>query len=378
MYWFCENCFDIFPFANVLNEVLFRLMSQDININSNRSLLAKCKELTFETRNYSEYSTCDFEDDVDPDNNFYNTVNTKCDYYTEDEFTYRARAHTGLSIIHINSRSLKANVNNIRDLLSNISFKFDVIAISESWLNDKDVLDDIQLDGFDLYTRNRNTRGGGVCFYVSKALQVNVIEQLSIIKDNLMETITIELKFEQLKSIIITCIYRTPGTNLIQFNNTLNIKQFFFYICGDLNVNLLNMEKHQGTKEFVNLMYSFRLYPLLTKPTRVTQDSATIIDNIFTNYLGKSFNGIIINDSISDHLPIFTISKCISKRKKTKIEFKTIRNINDTNFKHFIDELSTTDWAEMYQILDVNLAYNYFSEKIKYALDKHCPVQVKK
>ena len=47
------------------------------------------------------------------------------------------------------------------------------------------------------------------------------------------------------------------------------------------------------------------LFLLITKPTHKTANSATLIDNIFTNQLKAVIcNGIIIN-AISDHLPIF-------------------------------------------------------------------------
>ena len=43
-----------------------------------------------------------------------------------------------------------------------------------------------------------------------------------------------------------------------------------------------------------------------TYPTRITQTTATIIDNIFTNSLeDKAVSGIISNKSISDHQIIF-------------------------------------------------------------------------
>ena len=58
------------------------------------------------------------------------------------------------------------------------------------------------------------------------------------------------------------------------------------------------------TKLFVDTMYSLSLYPLIDKPTRVTKDTATLIDNIYTNR--RTTNGILISDII-DHFPVFTL-----------------------------------------------------------------------
>ena len=62
------------------------------------------------------------------------------------------------------------------------------------------------------------------------------------------------------------------------------------------------------------LMHSIVLYPLIDKPSRITQYSATLIDNIFTNELtNQIISGLLIND-ISDHLPIFPLTKSSPKR----------------------------------------------------------------
>ena len=49
--------------------------------------------------------------------------------------------------------------------------------------------------------------------------------------------------------------------------------------------------------------------PMITKPTRITKSTATLIDSIFSNDNKNSyFNGILYSD-LSDHLPVFSIVK---------------------------------------------------------------------
>ena len=51
------------------------------------------------------------------------------------------------------------------------------------------------------------------------------------------------------------------------------------------------------------------IYPFITKPTRITEYSARLIDNIFTNNIkGVNKSGIFISD-VSDHLPVFVCSQ---------------------------------------------------------------------
>ena len=78
---------------------------------------------------------------------------------------------------------------------------------------------------------------------------------------------------------------------------------------GDFNLDLLRHEQHAITGEFVELMFSHLLYNMITKPTRITSNTTSLIDNIFTNNVTcLSVNGLIVND-LSDHLSIFSISR---------------------------------------------------------------------
>ena len=48
-------------------------------------------------------------------------------------------------------------------------------------------------------------------------------------------------------------------------------------------------------------------FPLITHPTRITANKASLIDNIFTNDpLCPSIYSLFLDD-ISDHLPIFSL-----------------------------------------------------------------------
>lgn len=54
-------------------------------------------------------------------------------------------------------------------------------------------------------------------------------------------------------------------------------------------------------------MYSLSLYPRITRPTRITSNCATLIDNIHSDDPeNKTLNGILMNDT-SDHLPAFIV-----------------------------------------------------------------------
>ena len=55
------------------------------------------------------------------------------------------------------------------------------------------------------------------------------------------------------------------------------------YIMGDFNINLLKDDVHRPIHDlYLDLVYSHSLILTIYKPTRITEHSATIIDNILT------------------------------------------------------------------------------------------------
>ena len=61
-------------------------------------------------------------------------------------------------------------------------------------------------------------------------------------------------------------------------------------------------------------MFSHGLLQVVTKPTRCTLTSATLIDQIFTNSHDDNFETIVVIGKLSDHFPILHF---LSSRKPT-------------------------------------------------------------
>ena len=79
-------------------------------------------------------------------------------------------------------------------------------------------------------------------------------------------------------------------------------------LCDDFNIDLFSVDAHPPTADIVYRLYTLSLSPLITKPTRVTNHSTTLIDNIFSENSLNYRAGILSND-ISDHFSIFLIKK---------------------------------------------------------------------
>ena len=79
------------------------------------------------------------------------------------------------------------------------------------------------------------------------------------------------------------------------------------YVCGDFNIDLIKMDEIINYKKFYGLMSSYRLLPQILHPTREIANSATIIDNIFTNNISNSIQSRNILTDFSDHYSQFIV-----------------------------------------------------------------------
>ena len=116
---------------------------------------------------------------------------------------------------------------------------------------------------------------------------------------------------------------------------------------------------HVPTANFIDIMYSASLFPFITKPTRITEQTATLIDNIFCNDIHHyvHVNGILCND-ITDHYPIF----CINQGNHMLIQPQYIqtRCINHTNKANFESKISNTDWNPVLENRNAKESFSAF------------------
>ena len=52
---------------------------------------------------------------------------------------------------------------------------------------------------------------------------------------------------------------------------------------GEFNINLINYNKNRGTYEFFEKFLNYNFTPQIMLPTKITEKTATLIDNIFVN-----------------------------------------------------------------------------------------------
>ena len=332
--------------------------------------------------------------EMDPDIQFYSSthyaLNTRCDYYIEDTFVTniaeKNQYKNKLSLFHNNVKSLPKHYDELESYINSLNFTFSFIALTENWL-DESKQDLYDLQGYScLHKFRKGKRGGGVSLYIENGIGFTNRSDLEYF-DSEMESLFIEAEgssFNLSSNVIIAVIYRMPNTSLDIFDdrianimNTITRENKLCYFLGDLNIDLLKHENHSPTSGFLDTMYSYSMFPLITKPTRVTKDTATLIDHIFTNNFdvdSKHVQGILCT-SISDHYAVFHITGNASKSSLSDTEPSLRRNMCHANIVKFRDAMSAVDWREILSMSDAQVAYSSFHKLISDKYNKCFPIR---
>ena len=252
-----------------------------------------------------------------------------------------------LSILHMNIRSISKNYDNFVASLDSINLKFDVIAISESWL--KDSTADIYFPGYSSYHSTRPSRsGGGTALYIKNHLLSSLIIGTTVNNDDI-ECVFAEIRHNNGK-VVVGSIYRPPSGNVSIFQNELCSKLSMInsstnetVLCGDYNLDLLKINSNANIADFYQSALTYGLSPSITSPTHICiqgngQISYSLLDNILTSNRNFCKSGILEFD-ITDHFPIFILFDNIFH---DEIQCETIeyRSTNDSAITKFIEKVS--------------------------------------
>ena len=318
------------------------------------------------------------------------TDKSNCKYHEIDEFAEKMNSinHDHFSVLSLNIRSLPSKFNCLKDFLNSSFPKYNptVICLQEIW--NKPVYDNFTLEDyhpFHFKTRDQtglnSNAGGGVGLWVSNSVSFDPIDELSVFIPRVFESIFIKVKVEKNKYIILGNIYRpntAPFADVKKCNEILNdiyhkLKTNSQYknakdviLVGDLNINLLNHASHSDTSIYLDNLFEHGFLPLITLPSRISNNNATLIDHICTNITDTCYDsGLIISD-ISDHFPVFYIKHSANKKFVMPPQ-KVTRKIDARSKEHFKSLLENEDWSTVLNNAEPSTSFQYFFE----TLDKH-------
>ena len=268
-----------------------------------------------------------------------------CIYTDFINFGNRIDFHNSLFMLHFNIRSLQKNFDLFYEALQLLPTLPQIICISETKIN-KEPLTNISISNYSFVCANSNTRAGGVGFYLNNSISYKLIGK-NLLKTASCEDFWVSINFPGIRhTIIIAVIYRHPNSNANTFIEALNKKRcefksnkYYMYVFGDININIYNNQSYSISDEYLSMLASNGLFQLITKPTRVTDTSASLIDHIFASSLSIPVCPKIILNDISDHFMTYCAISLRAKPQSTEQIKYLVRDINNLKIDNFLCRL---------------------------------------
>ena len=186
--------------------------------------------------------------------------------------------------------------------------------------------------------------------------------------------------------ILALSVYRPPNTNPTNFITELSklvhtikkLKNTGIIIGLDHNLDFLKSSTHGPTHQFLEEIMELGLLPSITRPAKITHNTATLNDNILIDQkFSKNYKSSVLIDKISDHLPCLT-TLCGITSPWNRDKTVTSQDICKKNPEKLHHKLQHTDWGFLNDYLDVNSKFNTFYQHITESIDNFCPLQERK
>ena len=321
----------------------------------------------------THYSQLEIDSDIQTDNCGYISLTNQIECDSSD-----------LSIVQHNIRGLNSKLGELNYILTHSLLQGhpDIVLICETWLtlnSPKPII-----PGYDVERSDRRIKkGGGVCVLLSSRCKYTRRHDLESTNSACLESCFVELRNWN-SNIVLGSLYRPPNTDITGFQNKVQEiikkvksenKQIILGL--DHNLDLLKEAQHSPTHEFLEMIYDNGLIPTITRPTRITNSTATLIDNIIMDYGNgiKSRSGIIV-DNTSDHLPCFAIVPDINPCRKEALKI-TSRDIHQKNIEAL--KLKLSDPAMLSPSLTGSLdeKFDTFHQKLQEMIDHFLPLETR-
>ena len=270
-----------------------------------------------------------------------------------------------ISICHVNIRSIRSNPEKLKHNTSALTGKYDIITLSETWLNSMCSNSCLKLAGYqEPYRKDRedDTGYGGVLVWVSDQVAAKRRHDLEV---NNLEALWLEIRTKN-KKFLLSTIYRPPNTwyhfwDLFQESIDLAREADIPYmvITGDLNAD-------PATPSGIRLhefLLANSLVSHIDEPTRVTSTQASILDQFVSN-VPDFIKGVTVEAPVStnDHCTIGL--HLLFRIRKQKAYPRILWDFKHTNWDNFRLALDNADLMNCITSNDVNVCCEQLTDRI--------------
>ena len=233
------------------------------------------------------------------------------------------------------------------------------------------------------FYNNCSRKRGGLALYILDTYCCQVRSDL-VYQEGSIESLFVEVD----SNCIVGIVYRRPNTNprdfLVKFHNILDkikTEKKRCYIMGDINLDLLKWDTNAVVSDLIAICSSKMFFNTITKPTRVTANSATLIDHIWSNDILHNLKNGILFTRISDHFPTYAVYGCDDKRDdrddgngRSIVKY---RKFSEENISQFRGCLQDVCWNLVYTSHDPNVCFRMFLLIFCACFNKCFPIETK-
>ena len=213
--------------------------------------------------------------------------NDKCDYIDLEDCKNLNPNNYNLVVMEHNIRSLLSNQCDLKNLKNS---KVDIILLCETHLA-KQTAGFVNIPDYTHVVNYRSRhKGGGTSILIRKDIPFKRRHDLEVFIEKEIESTYIEITAKNGKQFIVGSLYRSPNTpedpllnHLREILNKIKTKKSHQEIIFGLdhNLDLLKSDQHNPTSKFLELMLDRSMLLTITRPTKITLNSAALIDNVF-------------------------------------------------------------------------------------------------
>lgn len=143
-------------------------------------------------------------------------------------------------------------------------------------------------------------------------------------------------------------------------------------VTGDVNVDMLTPVASQ-VRKYCDMLISLKLYQHITKPTRTTPTSKTLIDHIISNTPNRiAYCNVLPCPTISDHDALYACINIWVTHFQTR--YKLLSNEKHFNKAKFKEDLGGVPFSTVYGVGEPNQKLDVFNSLFKSCLDRHAPL----
>ena len=293
--------------------------------------------------------------------------NDKCDYTDITKCTNLNSNNYNFIIMQFNIRSLITCQTCLKHTLKTLKCKnslVNIILLCETFLLDQTV-NQVQIPGYSIIdTHRKNSKGGGIAIPIKNGIKYRWRSDLEEFHEKELEGTYAEIQAKNGKSFMIRSLYKSPNISEKRMITHLHQVCPIVYeekgskelIIGlDHNMDLLKSHQHKAIQGFLDTFLNYRLLPAIIRPTRITNNTATLVNNIFISE--RLFDSTILIGVSTDHLPLLLLIKQTKILDKTPLEFKN-RMLNEKKKWAIRHHLLNVDWNKTLTSKDCNDNFN--------------------